>query len=183
MRKAVVAHSGHSLRCNDMSVFGAERARVAHQSGHAVLRPRGGKALHHARALPADLLSRRFCRPGIWRWIESIARPAARSRMAPSGLPFGGGGPAIGAVRRPRVRSICRICAACRTYQSRHVTRACYQFSHTHRATAGAPTVAKLDNVTECARRNVGFQVIALLHAMGGGAAVSFVLPSRKLLT
>jgi hypothetical protein len=70
--RQLLAHRVISLRYNDLSVFGAKRPRVSHPPEHAVLRPRRGKTLHDARALPADLSADDFCRPASYAGLKSV---------------------------------------------------------------------------------------------------------------
>ena len=105
---AVAARSGHALRCNSVSVFGAKRRRVGHTCGRAVLRPRGlsqlhlpgswvgagggiarqrqrgGKTLHRARALAADLSADDFRRRHLALDLKhrSSGRPVANGPIA-----------------------------------------------------------------------------------------------------
>jgi hypothetical protein len=88
--RRLMAHDGHSVRCNDSSVFAAKRPRVSHPPGHAVLHPRGGKTLHHARALSADLSADDFCRPAFDAGLKAslIERPRQRAPQSDAHVPI-----------------------------------------------------------------------------------------------
>jgi hypothetical protein len=64
-KRSLLANSGHSLRCNDLSVFGVMRLGVSHPPGLAALGPRGLSQLQL-----------------LWLWIAAGGGPLVTAHAA-----------------------------------------------------------------------------------------------------